>query len=70
MLAFKEKHITTSVILIIEGQSSDPKCVSGSIAFTNLDYLTDGTLKPSNPDLYYSARPEQVLRRVRSDLNY
>ena len=69
-LAFKEKHITTSVIPIIEGQPSDPKCVSGGIAFTNLDHLTDGTLKPGNPDLYYGARPEQVLRRVRSDLNH
>ena len=68
-LASKEKQITTSVIPIIEGQPYDPKCVSGGIAFTNLDHLTDGTLKPGNPDLYYGARPEQIVRRVRSDLN-
>ena len=67
--AFKEKQITTSVIPIIEGDPQDPKCVSGGIAFTNLDHLTDGTLKPSNPDLYYGARPEQIVRRIRVKLS-
>ena len=67
--ASKEKQITTSVIPMIEGQPEGPKCVSGGIVFTNLDHLTDGTLKPGKPDLYYGARPEKIARRVRSDLN-
>jgi hypothetical protein len=56
--AVKEKQVTTSVILIIEGDIRDTKCVAGGITFTNLDYLTDGTLVPGNPDIYYGARPE------------
>ncbi|MCJ1245699.1 hypothetical protein MMC30_002903 [Trapelia coarctata] len=67
--AFKEKQVTTSVIPIIEGEIRDTKCVSGGIPFTNLDHLTDGTLVPGNPDLYYGARPEQLDRRVRDELN-
>jgi hypothetical protein len=67
--AFKEKQVTTSVIPIIEGEIRDAKCVSGGIPFTNLDHLTDGTLVPGNPDLYYGARPEQLDRRVRDELS-
>lgn len=67
--AFKEKQVTTSVIPIIEGEIRDAKCVSGGIPFTNLDHLTDGTLVPGNPDLYYGARPEQLGRRVRDELS-
>jgi hypothetical protein len=65
----KEKQVTTSVIPIIEGNSQDARCVSGGIPFTNLDPLTDGTLVPGNPDIYYGARPEQLNRRVRDDLS-
>jgi hypothetical protein len=32
------------------------------------DQLTDGTLVPRNPDLYYGARPEQLHWKVRRDL--
>ncbi len=67
--AVKEKQVTTSVIPIIEGDIRDAKCVSGGIPFTNLDHLTDGTLVPGNPDIYYGARPEQLDRRVRDELS-
>ena len=66
--ASKEKQITTSVIPIIEGNIEDAKCVAGGVPFTNLDHLTDGTLVPGNPDIYYGARPEQLDRRVRDEL--
>ncbi|KAL9127755.1 MAG: hypothetical protein Q9175_007672 [Cornicularia normoerica] len=66
--ASKEKQVTTSVIPIVEGDIGDAKCVSGGIPFTNLDPLTDGTLVPGNPDIYYGARPEQLDRRVRNEL--
>jgi hypothetical protein len=67
-LAFKEKQITESVISKIEGDNGDTRCVAGGIPFRNLDHLTDGTLVPGNPDRYYGARPEQLDRRLRSEL--
>jgi hypothetical protein len=66
--AAKEEQVSESVIPIIEGKIKDTKCRSGGIPFTNLDPLTDGTLKPGNPDIYYGARPEQLSRKVRDEL--
>ncbi|KAA6412265.1 MAG: hypothetical protein FRX48_04417 [Lasallia pustulata] len=66
--AVKEKQVTTSVIPVIEGDIGDARCVSGGIPFTNLDPLTDGTLVPGNPDIYYGARPEQLDQQVRDEL--
>jgi hypothetical protein len=57
------------VIPIIEGEIRDARCVAGGIPLTNLDYLTDGTLAPGNPDLFYGACPEQLDRRIRNELN-
>jgi len=57
------------VIPVIEGKIRDAKCISGGIPFTNLNHLTDGTLVPGNPDRYYGARPEQLDRRVRTELS-
>ena len=65
--AAKEKQVSTSVIPIIEGNTGNPKCVSGGIPFTNLKPLTDGTLPPGNPDIYYGARPEQLAQQVRKE---
>ncbi|KAI9675677.1 MAG: hypothetical protein M1817_001044 [Caeruleum heppii] len=67
--ARKEKQVTDSVIPIIEGKVEDAKCVAGGIPFTNLDHLTDGAIVPGNPDRYYGARPEQLNRQIRRDLN-
>ena len=67
--AFKEKQVTSSVIPIIEGRIQDSRCVAGGVPFNNLAHLTDGTLAPGNPDLYYGARPEQLSRQVRDALN-
>lgn len=66
--ASKERQVSKSVIPIIEGKIRDAKCRLGGIPFTNLDPLTDGTLKPGNPDVYYGARPEQLHRKVRNEL--
>jgi len=66
--ASKEKQVSESVIPLIEGKVRDAKCRSGGIPFTNLDPLTDSTLKPSNPDVYYGARPKQLSRKVREEL--
>ncbi|KAL7940116.1 hypothetical protein V8C42DRAFT_338525, partial [Trichoderma barbatum] len=64
----KERDYTASVIPIIEGDIGDRKCVAGEIPFTNLDRLTDGTLVPGSPDIYYGARPEQLQPELRSTL--
>ncbi|KAM4060511.1 hypothetical protein HRG_001930 [Hirsutella rhossiliensis] len=67
--ASKEREVTTTVIPIVGGDVGDRKCVAGEIPFTNLEQLTDGTLVPGNPDLYYGARPEQLDRNIRRELN-
>ncbi len=64
----KEKQITTSVLPIIEGNVEDARCISGGVPFTNLDHLTDGTLAPGNPDVYYGGRADQLDRCVRDEL--
>jgi hypothetical protein len=66
--ASKERQVTTTIIPIIEGDVGDKKCVAGEIPFTNLDHLTDRTLVPGNPDIYYGARPEQLDRSTRKSL--
>lgn len=67
--AYKEREVTTNVIPIIQGDVGDKKCVAGEIPFTNLEHLTDGTLVPGNPDLYFGARPEQLKRAIRRELS-
>jgi hypothetical protein len=67
--ASKEKQVSELVIPLLEGRIEDAKCRSGGIPFTNLEPLTDGTLKPGNPDVYYGARPEQLSRKVRTELD-
>jgi hypothetical protein len=57
------------VIPIIDGNVGDAKCVSGGIPLTNLDHLTDGTLVPGNPNIYYGTRPERLDRLVRDELS-
>jgi len=58
-----------SAIPIIEGEVKEGKCVAGGIRLTNLDHLTDGTIAPSNPDIFHGARPEQLDRRIRKELS-
>jgi hypothetical protein len=67
--AFKEKQVTTSIIPIIEGEIRDAKCVAKDILFTNLDYLTDGTLALGKLDLFYSACLEQLDKRICNELS-
>jgi hypothetical protein len=68
-VAFKESQVRDSVIPIIEGQFKRDKTVAGDVPFGNLGSLTDGTLAPGKPDLFYGARPEQLNRRIRNDLS-
>ncbi|KAF2803010.1 uncharacterized protein BDZ99DRAFT_400783 [Mytilinidion resinicola] len=65
--AHKEKQVAELVIPIIEG-TIDDRCRVGGIPFNNLDHLTDGSLRPGNPDVYYGAPPEQLTRKVLNEL--
>ncbi|TWU71291.1 hypothetical protein ED733_001670 [Metarhizium rileyi] len=67
--AHKEREVTTNIIPILKGDAQGNTCLAGELPFTNLEHLTDGTLVPGNPDLYYGARPEQLHRTIRQELN-
>jgi hypothetical protein len=68
--AKKEGQVMVTVIPFIAGKITDRRHVAGNIPFTNLDHITDGTLAPGNPDLYYGARPEQIDIQVRNKLSH
>ncbi|XP_044715086.1 uncharacterized protein HRG_11354 [Hirsutella rhossiliensis] len=66
--AAKEAQVMARVIPIIKGKVEDPKCAAGQLPFRNLDHLTDGSLVPGNPDIYYGARPEQLRPAIYDEL--
>lgn len=49
------------VIPYIEGKIQNAKCCFKGILFTNLEPLTDSTLKLENLDVYYSARLKNLI---------
>ena len=63
--ATKERHISETVLSLIEGSIPDSMARGGGVQFANLKPLTDGTICPGNPDVYYGARPEQINLEVR-----
>ncbi len=67
--AFKEPQVVSTIIPIIESEVGDSKCVAGQVPFTNLEALTDSSLVPGNPDLYYGVRSEQLDQHVRTQLD-
>uniref|UniRef100_A0A093V8N1 Uncharacterized protein n=1 Tax=Talaromyces marneffei PM1 TaxID=1077442 RepID=A0A093V8N1_TALMA len=69
--ASKEKGVTSLVIPILDGEmDDDPKCVGGDYPFSNLAPLTDGTLPAAKPDHHFGARPEDLNRQIRDELNH
>lgn len=66
--ASKANQVSESVDPINEGKIADSNCRRGGIPFTNLDPLTDGTLKPGKPDIDHGARAEQLSRKVHDEL--
>ncbi|KAI2603702.1 hypothetical protein GGR54DRAFT_459140 [Hypoxylon sp. NC1633] len=67
--ALKEWQVMSKVVPTIRGDDGDSNCAASQTSFTNLNHLTDGSLVPGSPDLYYGARPEQLDRRVRTELS-
>lgn len=64
-----EWQVLYRVIPFIEGDSRFDNCDYGQIPFSNLDPLTDGTLVPGNPDLYYGNQPEALDIEIRTELS-
>ena len=67
--ATQEDEPLSTAILTIQGKSEDGQCVSGKKRFNNLVRITSVRLVDGNPDLYYGARPDQLNRQIRNDLN-
>ncbi|KAK3318276.1 hypothetical protein B0H66DRAFT_575197 [Apodospora peruviana] len=63
-----EEDVLHDVIPTITGQRQDHVYVRKTKC-TNLESLTDGTIAPAYPDIYYGARPEELDRSVRDELS-
>ena len=64
-----EDDVMIDVVPVISGVHQDKHFSARKTKFGNLDPLTDGTIVPANPDLFYGARPEQLDRRIRNELS-
>ncbi|KAH6888059.1 hypothetical protein B0T10DRAFT_460707 [Thelonectria olida] len=67
--ASNEREVITSIMPCLEGEARDGKYIAGGVSFRNLDHLTDGSLVAANPDQYHGARPEQLHRTIREELD-
>ena len=63
-----EDDVMINVVPVISGMDQDNHFSARNTQFGNLKPLTDGTIAPAQPDLYYGARPEQLDRRIRDKL--
>lgn len=68
--AWIESQVTESVLPTIESTCGDSKCAAGGYIFGNLAHLTDGTIAKAKPDRFYGARPFQLDRQIRQELNH
>ncbi|KAH8651692.1 hypothetical protein BGZ61DRAFT_230659 [Ilyonectria robusta] len=63
-----EDDVKAYVVPTIIGARQTDHPSAMNTLFGNLDPLTDGTLAPANPDLYYGAYPEELDRSIRDEL--
>jgi len=69
-LAVKERDVVSSVLPFIHGGDvMTSKRFVRDIPFTNLNYLTDGTLRSGKPDLWYGASAEQFNSQIYDKLD-
>jgi len=66
--AAEECQVMASVIPIIKGDTGDPRSSASDIQFSNLEHLTDGSIVSAKPDTYDGARPEQLSKAIRTEL--
>jgi hypothetical protein len=61
--------VMIDMVPVIAGVRQDNHFSARKTKFGNLEPLTDGTIAPANPDLFYGARPEQLDRQIRDKLS-
>jgi hypothetical protein len=64
-----EDDVMIDMVPVIAGVRQDNHFSARKTKFGNLEPLTDGTIAPANPDLFYGARPEQLDRQIRDKLS-
>ncbi|EPE08054.1 hypothetical protein F503_00837 [Ophiostoma piceae UAMH 11346] len=65
-----ENDVLASVIPTIIGPYRPTHASARNTVFKNLEPLTDGTIAPAVPDIYYGAHPEDLCRSVRDELTH
>ena len=68
--ARNENDVITEALPIILGEKRRDYPSAGDVPFRNVDDMAPDVFKKPKPDLYWGARPEQIDRRVRQDLNH
>ncbi|KAK7404174.1 hypothetical protein QQX98_010048 [Neonectria punicea] len=63
-----EDDVKADVIPTISGPRQANHLLARNTVFGNLEPLTDGTLAPANPDIYYGAYPDELDRSIRDEL--
>ncbi|KAK1244790.1 hypothetical protein MKX08_004419 [Trichoderma sp. CBMAI-0020] len=63
-----EDDVKARAVPVIIGARQHDHPMALNTLFGNLRPLTDGTLAPANPDIYYGAYPEELDRLIRNDL--
>ncbi|KAK4158281.1 glyoxylate reductase [Chaetomidium leptoderma] len=65
-----EDDVLANVMPTILGPSHTTDPSARNTIFGNLEPLTDGTIAPAKPDIYYGANPQELLRSVRNELGH
>ena len=65
-----ENDVITEALPTILGEKRRDYPSAGNVPFRNVDDMAPDVFKKPRPDLYWGARPEQIDRRVRQDLNH
>lgn len=63
-----EDDVKAHVVPIIIGPRQHDHPMAMNTLFGNLEPLTDGTLAPASPDIYYGTYPEELDRSIRNQL--
>ncbi|KAF1737842.1 hypothetical protein CRV24_003469 [Beauveria bassiana] len=63
-----EDDVKADVIPIISGPRQANHLLARNTVFGNLEPLTDGTLAPANPNIYYGGYPDELDRSIREEL--
>ncbi|KAL1863063.1 hypothetical protein VTK73DRAFT_6488 [Phialemonium thermophilum] len=64
-----EDDVLADVIPAIIGPRQNDHPFARNTVFGNLEPLTDGTIAPAHPDIYYGAYPEELDRSIRDRLS-